>query len=134
MSNNIVLLVARILIAAIFIISGLQKFTAIDGTAGYIASVGLPAATLLAWLSAIFETLAGVAILIGFFTRPAAWLLAAFCVVTGLFFHFDPENQMQMVNFMKNLAMAGGFLALAITGPGSISVDARRGAASPAIA
>lgn len=141
MSNSIPLLLARILLAAIFIMSGLQKFGDIAGTAGYIASVGLPAGTALAWLAAIFETLAGFAILIGFFTTPAAWLLAAFCVFAGVMFHSGPiaipdfpdgaNAMLSMFNqimLMKNLAIAGGFLALAISGPGAYSLDARRGA------
>lgn len=127
MSNNAVLLVARILLAIIFIMAGLQKFGSIGGTAGYIASVGLPASTLLAWLAAIFETVAGIAILVGFQTRNISYLLALFCVFTGFVFHFQPEDQIQMIMFMKNLAIAGGFLALSVAGPGSISVDAKRG-------
>lgn len=127
MSNNAVLLVARILLAIIFIMAGLQKFGSIGGTAGYIASVGLPASTLLAWLAAIFETVAGIAILVGFQTRNISYVLALFCVFTGFVFHFQPEDQIQMIMFMKNLAIAGGFLALSVAGPGSISVDAKRG-------
>lgn len=126
MNNNILLLVGRILLAFIFIMAGFSKFGAIAGTAGYIASKGLPAATLLAWGAAIFELLAGIAILIGFKTRIAAYLLAAFCIVAGLIFHFDPSNQAEFISFMKNLAIAGGFLALSVSGPGSYSVDARR--------
>ena len=127
MSNNIILLVARILLAAIFIISGAAKFGDIAGTAGYISSVGLPAGTALAWLSGLFEVLAGLAILVGFLTRPAALAFAAFCVVAAFFFHYNPADQMQMINFMKNLAIAGGFLALSVAGPGALSLD-RRGA------
>lgn len=127
MSNSVVLLLARILLSVIFIMAGLQKLGSIEGTAGYIASVGLPASVLLAWAAAIFETAAGVAILLGFFTRYTAWLLAAFCVFTGFVFHFDPSQEMQMIMLMKNLAIAGGFLALSVAGPGSISIDARRG-------
>lgn len=141
MSNSIPLLIGRILLAAIFIMSGLQKFGDIAGTAGYISSVGLPAGTALAWLAAIFETVAGIAILVGFFTTYAAWLLAAFCVFSGFMFHSGaiaipdfPEGANAMLSMfnqimlMKNLAMAGGFLALAIAGPGAYSVDSRRGA------
>ncbi|MBZ0163044.1 MAG: DoxX family protein [Notoacmeibacter sp.] len=128
MSNNVLLLIARILLAVIFILSGISKFGNIAGTAGYIGSVGLPAATLLAWLAAVTETVAGVAILVGFQTRNAAWFLAIFSVFTGVMFHYAPADQMQMIMFMKNLAIAGGFLALAISGAGSISVDARRAA------
>ena len=127
MSNSVVLLIARVLLSVMFIMAGLQKFTGIEGTAGYIGSVGLPAPGALAWLSAIFETLAGIAILIGFQTRIAAILLALFCLFTALMFHFDFADQVQMLFFMKNVTIAGGFLALYASGPGSISVDARRG-------
>ena len=127
MSNSVILLIGRILLSVMFIMSGLQKFGAIEGTAGYIGSVGLPAATALAWLAAIFETVAGIAILVGFQTRIAALLLAAFCVFAGYVFHFQPEDQMQMISFMKNLTIAGGFLALYVSGPGTLSVDARAG-------
>lgn len=125
MSNAIPLLAARVLLAVIFIMAGLQKFSAIAGTAGYIGSVGLPMPVVLAWLAAIFETLAGLAILAGFRTRETAWFLAGFCLFTGFVFHFQPSDQMQMISLMKNLAMAGGFIALAASGPGRISVDAR---------
>ena len=139
-SGSVVILVARILLAFMFIASGLQKFGSIDGTAAYIASVNLPASTLLAWLAAIFETLAGIAILVGFYTSIAAALLALFCVFTALWFHWGPVavpdfpeaangmlSMMNQIIFMKNLTVAGGFLALIASGPGSISVDARLG-------
>lgn len=139
MSNDVVLLIGRILLSAIFIMSGLFKFVDIAGTAGYIASVGLPAATVLAWLAAIFEVVVGLAILVGFQTTIAAWLLVAFCVFTAFMFHSGPINNpdfseganalLSMFNqimLMKNLALAGGFLALAVAGPGALSVDAKR--------
>lgn len=129
MSQSAVFLAGRILLAFIFIMSGVQKFAGIEGTAGYIGSVGFPAPVLLAWAAAFFETFVGLAFLVGFRTREAAWALAAFCVFSGFVFHFQPSDQMQMINFMKNLAMAGGFLAFAVSGPGSISVDRRLSAA-----
>jgi len=127
MSNSAILLVARILLSVMFIMSGLQKFTDIAGTAGYIGSVGLPAAGALAWLAAIFETLAGIAILVGFQTRIASYLMAAFCVVLGALFHSNFADMTQMIMFMKNLTIAGGFLALSVAGAGSLSLDGRRG-------
>ncbi|MGB7336451.1 MAG: DoxX family protein, partial [Salaquimonas sp.] len=66
-------------------------------------------------------------ILVGFKTRLAAYALALFCLVAGLIFHFYPSVQAEMINFMKNLAIAGGFLALSVSGPGAYSLDARRG-------
>ncbi len=126
MNTGTTLLIARILLALIFILAGLNKFGNIPGTAGYIGSVGLPMGTLLAWATAIFEVLAGIAILIGFKTKLACWLLAAFCIVSAAIFHNNFGDQIQMILFMKNLAMAGGFLALSVAGPGSLSIDARR--------
>jgi putative oxidoreductase len=134
MTNSVLLLAARVLLAFIFILSGWGKFFAIEGTAGYISSVGLPAATLLAWAAAIFELVAGLALLVGFRTRETAWALAAFTLFAGFVFHFQPSDQMQMISFMKNLAIAGGFLALGQTGAGSLSLDARLGTARPALA
>jgi putative oxidoreductase len=129
MSNNIVLLVARILLSFMFIMAGATKFGSISGTAGYIGSVGLPAPTLLAWLSGVWEVVAGVALLVGYQTRIAALALALFCILTAVFFHTNFADQMQMTIFMKNITLVGGFLALFAAGPGSISVDGRRGAA-----
>ena len=130
MSNSVLTLLGRILLAIVFIPAGLQKFGAIEGTAGYIAAVGLPAGTLLAWAAAIFEVAAGVAILVGFQTKWAALALAAFCVFTGFVFHFagavGDAAQIQMIMFFKNIGLAGGFLVLAASGAGAYSVDAKR--------
>jgi putative oxidoreductase len=140
MTNSILMLLGRILLAAVFIPAGLQKLTAIGGTVGMLESAGFPAATALAWLAAIFEVVAGIAILVGFQTRIAALLLAAFCLVTAFVFHSGPIN---MPNFppeangmlsvfngimmFKNIGLAGGFLLLAGAGAGALSLDARRG-------
>lgn len=126
MSTSVKLLFARILLSVIFIMAGLQKFGAIEGTAGYIGSVGLPFPTLLAWAAAIFEAVAGAFILAGFMTRYTSWALAIFCLFTGFVFHFQPDDQIQMIMLMKNLAIAGGFLALAAVGPGLYSIDGRK--------
>ena len=127
MLRDLGLLLARLLLGSLFVMAAIAKLSNVDGTAGYIGSVGLPAPVLLAWAAALFETIAGIAILVGFQTKIAALLLAAFCVFAGFVFHFQPSDQMQMISFMKNLTIAGGFLTLWVAGPGSISVDARRG-------
>ena len=127
MNNATILLIARILLAAIFILAGMNKFGNIAGTAGYIGSVGLPMGMLLAWATAIFEVLAGLAILVGYQTKLASWALALFCLVAAVIFHNKLGDQMQFIMFAKNLAIAGGFLALSVSGPGQLSVDARRG-------
>jgi putative oxidoreductase len=65
-------------------------------------------------------------VLLGLFTRPVAIALAGFCVLAALFFHWHPDDQMQMINFMKNITIAGGFLVLAGAGPGALALDNRR--------
>ena len=126
MSTNLQLLIGRVLLSIIFIVAGIGKLGAVAGTAGYMASMGIPLPNISVWLVIALEILGGVAILLGFFTRYAAWALAAFCVASGYLGHFQPEDQMQMTSFMKNLAMAGGFMALAAAGAGAFSIDARR--------
>lgn len=123
MSNSIQLLAARILMSIIFLVAGYGKITAVAGTAGYLASMGVPLPAISVWIVIAIELLGGLFILVGFQTRYTAWVLAAFCLASGLLAHFDAE---QMTMFMKNLAMTGGFLALAVAGAGSLSVDARR--------
>lgn len=126
MSHSATVLIGRILLALIFVMAGLGKLGDPTGNAAYFASVGLPMAAVMVWLVIALEVLAGLAILIGFMTRPAAYLLALFCIASALLAHFDFGDQIQMIMFLKNLAMAGGFLVLAANGPGSISLDARR--------
>ena len=73
----------------------------------------------------LVEAGGGLGILFGLFTRFWAILLAGFCVLAGLLFHFDLGDRMQMINFMKNLTIAGGFLVLAGAGPGAFAIDNR---------
>lgn len=127
MNNNITLLIARVLLAVLFIIAGLNKLGGIEGTAGYIGSVGLPFPTLLAWGTAFFEVIAGLAILAGFKTQLAAYALAAFCIASAIIFHNGFADPSQMNAMLKNFALAGGFLALSVAGAGALSVDAKRG-------
>ncbi|QLC25159.1 DoxX family protein [Parasphingopyxis algicola] len=115
-----VVLVGRILLGALFVMAGAMKFGNIEGLGQFIESGGLPA--MLAWPTAIFEVVAGLAIVVGFLTRYAALALAAFCVATGLLYHPG-----EMGEIMKNIALAGGFLILYSHGAGLLSIDARRG-------
>jgi putative oxidoreductase len=128
-TTNTAILVARILLALIFIVSGLGKLGDVQGFGAFMATGGIPAA--LAWPVVLFEILAGVALILGLQTRIVALALGAFCVASGLIYHFDPADQMQMTSLMKNLGMAGGFVMLAIAGPGRLSVDAKLGRAEP---
>jgi putative oxidoreductase len=128
------LLAARVLLSFLFIMSGIQKITGYAGTAGYMEMMGVPA--ILLPLAILVEVVGGFAILAGWQTRIAAVLLAGFSVVTGLLFHYAAvsgqdamADMTQTIMFMKNITIAGGFLALAASGPGAWSLDARGGRA-----
>jgi putative oxidoreductase len=128
------LLAARILLALMFVLSGISKLTGLEGTAGYIASVGLPAAQLLALGAGVLEVVAGVLLIVGWQARWAALALAAFTVLASVLFHnfwaMPREQQfMQQLMFMKNLAVTGGLLFVFAYGAGTLSLDARRGSA-----
>jgi putative oxidoreductase len=125
--DSVIVLIGRVLLSIIFVMSGFGKLTDISGTAAYLAMYHLPAAGVAAVIAGLIELLGGLAILIGFQTRIAAWVLAIFSVATALIAHTNWADMMQLVNLQKNLAMAGGFLLLAVHGPGTLSVDARRG-------
>lgn len=117
-------LAGRVLLAHIFLISGWSKIGGYAGTQGYMESMGVPGA-LLPLVIAI-EVLGAVALIVGFRTRWAALGLAAFSVVSAVIFHSNLADQMQMISFMKNFAMAGGLLILAQTGATAFSVDAAK--------
>jgi putative oxidoreductase len=115
--------VGRILVAAIFILSGLGKIAAPAATQGYIAAMGLPA-PLLAYIGAIaIELGGGLLLLAGYRTRLIAAALALFSIVTAFIFHHALADQNQMIHFLKNFAMAGGLLQFVAYGAGRISLD-----------
>lgn len=116
-------LAGRILISAIFLWSGLGKIAGYAGTQGYMESMGVPG-MLLPVVIAV-EVLGAIAVIVGYRTRIAAFLLGGFSVLSGLLFHFNPGDQMQTIMLTKNLAIAGGFLFLVARGAGDWSLDAR---------
>jgi putative oxidoreductase len=119
--NASLVLVARLLASAIFIVAGYGKLGAgYAGTQGYMASVGVPG-ELLPFVIAL-EIGGGLALLFGFQTRLVAFILAGFCIISGMIFHTGAD-QMQQIMFMKNLAMAGGLLAFTVFGAGRLSLD-----------
>ena len=125
-NSSTTILIGRILLAAIFLLSGFGKLTAISGTAGYFGAMGLPVPTVTAIVVGLIELLGGIAILVGFQTRIAAWVLAIFTIATALVAHTGWADQNQMIHFLKNVAITGGFLLLASSGPGAYSIDAKR--------
>jgi putative oxidoreductase len=125
--NSVFVLVGRILLAVMFILAGFGKLTDVSGTAAYFAMYNLPGGAATAVVVGLVELLGGLAILVGFQTQIAAWVMAVFSVVTALIAHTAWSDMMQLIHFQKNVAIAGGFLVLAAYGPGALSVDARRG-------
>jgi putative oxidoreductase len=119
----------RVLIAVLFLLSGLSKIAAPAMTQGYIASVGLPFPALSYLMSIVVEIGGGLLLLVGYQVRIVALIVAAFTVAAALAFHRDFADQNQMIHFLKNIAITGGLLQVAAFGAGSLSLDARR--ASP---
>lgn len=113
----------RVLISAIFLLSGITKMTGYAATQGYMEAMGVPGAMLP--LVIVFEMAASIAVVVGWQTRIAAFLLAGFSLVTAVLFHGDLGDQMQFILFMKNVAIAGGFLFLVANGPGALALDNR---------
>lgn len=116
-------LAGRVLLAIIFITSGWGKITGLEGTQGYMEMMGVPG--ILIYPTILVELVGGLFVLVGFQTRIAAFLLAGFSLLSGFLFHFDPSNQMEMISFMKNVTIAGGFFLLVAHGAGPLSVDTK---------
>lgn len=116
----------RSLLALIFILSGVTKIGAYAGTQAYMEAFGIPGALLP--LVIALEIGAGLAIVVGWQTRLAALALAGFSFVSAVVFHANLGDQMQMIMFLKNLALAGAFLTLVAAGPGQYALDNRKAA------
>ena len=132
--QNFTVLAGRILLGLLFVLSGFGKIAGFEGTVGYIASQHLPLPTLVAALTILIELGGGLALVTGFYTRQAAFLLAGFTLLAAFIFHAfwaapEAARTMQQINFLKNLSIAGGMLVLAAFGPGRLSVESRRLAA-----
>ena len=130
-TNSPVPAIGRVLMAAIFLLSGFGKIAAPAATIGYIASSGLPLASVAYVGAVVLEVGGGLMLLAGFQTRLVALGLALFTIVTGLVFHHAVADQNQMIHLLKNFAMAGGLLQVFAFGAGAYSLDHRRAAALP---
>ena len=111
----------RLFIALIFLVSGLNKISGYEGTQGYMEAMGVPGGLLP--LVILTEVVLGLAVIVGYRTRLAAFGLAGFSLLSGAIFHGNFGDQMQMIMFMKNVAIAGGFLLLVAHGGGAYSLD-----------
>ena len=116
--------VGRVFLALIFVTSGYGKISGYAATQGYMESMGVPGA-LLPLVIAV-ELLGGLAVMLGWHTRVVAFLLAGFSLQSALLFHADFGEQMQMIMFMKNVSIAGGFLMIVSLGGGAFALDNRR--------
>ncbi|MFL5812882.1 MAG: DoxX family protein [Bdellovibrionia bacterium] len=124
-------LLGRVLLSAIFIISGLSKIGNFGATRDLLVSHGVPVAGLFVFLSLVIEVAAGVLVLIGLQGRISAMILMAYLIPVTLVMHnfwayVGPEHQMQLVNFLKNISIMGGLSQIAAMGPGPISIDQSR--------
>lgn len=128
--RDIILLLARILLMTLFVLAGWGKLTGFDGTVAYMTSLSAPAPTLAAAVAVVMEFAVAILLILGFYTRPLALLFALFVLGTALIGHpfwnmVDPERSANMTQFLKNMSIIGGLLALAVAGPGRISLDRR---------
>lgn len=124
-ATRFVPLVGRILLAVIFLLSGVNKLFAPGPTQAYIAAAGLPVPLLAYVVALVVEIGGGVLLVIGWQTRWAALALAAFTLVAAFGFHSNFAEQNQMIHFLKNVAIAGGLLQVFAFGPGAFSIDKR---------
>ncbi len=121
--NKFIELIGRILLGHIFLLAGINKIDAYHGTQGYMDAMGVPGSLLP--LVIALEIGAGLAVIVGFKTRWAAYALAAFTLVSALIFHSNFADQMQTIMFMKNLSITGGLLLLTVHSSGVLSLDSK---------
>ena len=114
-------LFGRVLISALFFLNGIFKINNYEGTIGWMESFGLPGILIIPAIA--LEIIGPILIVIGYQTRIAAGALSLFCIATAIIFHTDFSDQMQFIAFMKNLALAGGFLFLVVNGAKGYCLD-----------
>ena len=119
-------LLGRILIAILFVPAGFSKLTGFQGSVAYAESAGMPVPALAIAAAIAIELGGGLLLVVGYKARWVAAAMAVFSVAAAAFFHFDFSDQMQQINFMKNLAIAGGLLQIVYFGAGPLSLDNRK--------
>ena len=126
-SQSLWLLVGRIVIGLLFLVAAYNKIKGYGGTVGYFGRLGVPMPAVIAPLIIVFELAAGALLIIGYQTRMVAFAVAVFVTIAALLAHMNFGDANQLNHFLKNLAIAGGCLALFVSGAGSYSVDGGRG-------
>ena len=121
---NLIDLLGRILISSIFLLSGYNKIFNYSGTISWMEGFGIPGFFLAPAI--ILEIILPIFIIIGYKTQLAATLLSVFCILTGVIFHLDINDQMQTIQLLKNFGLAGGFLFIAINGTKEWSVETKK--------
>ena len=119
--NNVLDLIGRVLISSLFLVSAFNKIFSIGGSMDWMEGFGVPG--FLIYPAIILEIILPIFIIVGFRARISAGLLAIFCLATAFIFHLDFSNQMQLVSFLKNIGLAGGFLFIVVNGTRDWSVD-----------
>ena len=118
-------LIGRIFISLVFLLSGINKIGNYEGTIEWMESIGIPGIFLIPAI--ILEIIAPILIIVGYKVKISATLLSIFCIATAIIFHNDFSNQMQFISFMKNIALAGGFLFIVVNGAKDFSLDKKLG-------
>ena len=119
--TNILDLIGRILISALFLISAFNKVFNLEGSIDWMEGFGVPG--FLIFPAIAIEVILPVLVIVGYQARIAAGILAIFCLSTAFIFHFDFSNQTQLISFLKNIGLAGGFIFIVANGTKDFSVD-----------
>ena len=119
--NNILDLIGRVLISSLFLVSAFNKIFSIDGSMDWMEGFGVPG--FLIYPAILLEIILPIFVIVGYRARVSAGLLAIFCLATAFIFHLDFSNQTQLVSFLKNIGLAGGFLFIVANGTRDWSVD-----------
>ena len=118
---NVLDLLGRILISTLFLLNGVFKISNYDGTVGWIESFGMPGILIIPAI--ILEVIGPILIIVGYKAKLAAGFLSLFCILTAIIFHNDFSDQMQLTSFLKNIALAGGFLFIVVNGTKDLSIE-----------
>lgn len=128
--KDLIILLARILMMILFVTAGWGKLTGFSGTVGYFTAIGAPLPAVAASVAILMEFFVGLALVVGFYTRPLALLMSLFVLGTAIIGHHfwnmvEPDKSANTIQFFKNMSIIGGLWLLSVTGPGRFSLDRR---------